>query len=413
MSSPSRRDESFDRLLRASLKDAVSLPTHVEAETLAAWADGGLSPDVRLLVETHVSSCRECQMMVAALVRATPEPARPRGWLSGWRLGWLAGTATAAAALTVWFAVSGDRGETPVAQTMARVDVAAPAPPPVMAPPQPPAPQRETMAAPQGSMAQAARQEAAARAVAAAPEALQAPKAVMPPSATEPRGVIGGIAPPPPLPAAPSDSRADASRSITFAPAPAPAPPAPVVVSAASGERSATVNAPATQRFTTPLLLVADVIFSSRQPAPAGPSVSAIPAGRGGGGGRGGGAAGGRAAVPVAGAPTLVVRWRISTTGALSRSTDTGATWESIPLAPGLEIAAGDAPSAPVCWLVGRRGLVLLTTNTGVRFTPLAFPETVDLVEVSATDGREATVEAVDGRLFTTSDAGASWRVDR
>jgi photosystem II stability/assembly factor-like uncharacterized protein len=61
-----------------------------------------------------------------------------------------------------------------------------------------------------------------------------------------------------------------------------------------------------------------------------------------------------------------------------------------------------------VCWLVGARGLVLLTTDA-VRWRRMAFPESVDLVAVQATDASHATVTAADGRRFSTSDGGATW----
>ena len=50
-----------------------SVPMHVDAETLAAWADGGLTPDAAREVETHLSSCAPCQAMAAAFARAAPE----------------------------------------------------------------------------------------------------------------------------------------------------------------------------------------------------------------------------------------------------------------------------------------------------------------------------------------------------
>jgi hypothetical protein len=40
----------------------------------------------------------------------------------------------------------------------------------------------------------------------------------------------------------------------------------------------------------------------------------------------------------------------------------------------------------------------------------VAFPAETDLVSVSATNDRTATVVSADGRTFITSDGGQSWR---
>jgi photosystem II stability/assembly factor-like uncharacterized protein len=61
-----------------------------------------------------------------------------------------------------------------------------------------------------------------------------------------------------------------------------------------------------------------------------------------------------------------------------------------------------------VCWLVGRAGTVLLSTD-GATWQLRTFPEGIDLVAVRATDAKTATVTASDGRLFSTTDGGATW----
>jgi photosystem II stability/assembly factor-like uncharacterized protein len=62
-----------------------------------------------------------------------------------------------------------------------------------------------------------------------------------------------------------------------------------------------------------------------------------------------------------------------------------------------------------VCWIVGRSGVVLLTTD-GFTWRRVPFPLTGDLRAVSATDGQTASVTTADGRVLTTTDGGASWR---
>jgi photosystem II stability/assembly factor-like uncharacterized protein len=71
-------------------------------------------------------------------------------------------------------------------------------------------------------------------------------------------------------------------------------------------------------------------------------------------------------------------------------------------------LTIGAAPSSSVCWIVGRRGAVFLTTD-GTRFRRLPFPETIDLVSVAATGDRIATITSADGRSWQTTDQGATW----
>ena len=110
MSGDTERDQSVDRVLRRtrasrSASDAGISDDCLDAETLAAWADGELPSNERAAAEQHAADCARCQAMLAALVRTTPEtaPARPRWRLSG--LGWLVPLAATAAAVGIWIAV--------------------------------------------------------------------------------------------------------------------------------------------------------------------------------------------------------------------------------------------------------------------------------------------------------------------
>ncbi|MEQ1912257.1 MAG: hypothetical protein ABMA15_25780, partial [Vicinamibacterales bacterium] len=58
--------------------------------------------------------------------------------------------------------------------------------------------------------------------------------------------------------------------------------------------------------------------------------------------------------------------------------------------------------------LVGGGGLVLLTTD-GASWNRSPLPAAVDLVSVVATDARTASVTAIDGRQFHTTDGGRTW----
>jgi photosystem II stability/assembly factor-like uncharacterized protein len=91
----------------------------------------------------------------------------------------------------------------------------------------------------------------------------------------------------------------------------------------------------------------------------------------------------------------------------VERSTN-GTQWETASLsAPGV-LTTGVSPAPSIAWIVGRSGAVYVTTD-GLRFVRVTFPESIDLVSVTATDARHATVMAADGRSFRTEDGGVTW----
>jgi hypothetical protein len=150
--------------------------------------------------------------------------------------------------------------------------------------------------------------------------------------------------------------------------------------------------------------------------------------GGGAGGGRGGGG-GGINAIEIR-SPDPTYRWRILPATGMQRSTDGGTTWASVdPLTSATRANAGAAPptsanrgnsgattvltggsspSRDVCWLVGRAGVVLLSTN-GATWQRRPFPETTDLTSVRASSATNAVVMTADGRQFLTIDGGATW----
>jgi photosystem II stability/assembly factor-like uncharacterized protein len=101
-------------------------------------------------------------------------------------------------------------------------------------------------------------------------------------------------------------------------------------------------------------------------------------------------------------------RWRILPRGAVQRSADGGATWETQNTGVSEALSAGVSPSPSVCWLVGPGGIVLLSTD-GRSWKRVAFPEAVRLVAVRATDDLTARVTTADGREFVTEDGGRTW----
>ncbi|HXW82865.1 MAG TPA: hypothetical protein VEJ86_00530 [Candidatus Binataceae bacterium] len=73
------------------------------------------------------------------------------------------------------------------------------------------------------------------------------------------------------------------------------------------------------------------------------------------------------------------------------------------------DLLAGSAPSPRVCWVVGRHGTVLLTTDAS-NWRLLTAPTSADLVRVDSTAAATATVTAADGARWSTHDAGVTWQ---
>jgi hypothetical protein len=138
------RDGSVERLLQRSLAHGAARASDAsnasnasnecpDAETLAAWVDGGLDKRAMTLVEAHASECARCQALLAAVGQTAPDPTLPAwqgAWLRGWGLRWLVPlAATAAAAVIIWIVVpNGDRPGLPE-QARVELPTAAPIPP--------------------------------------------------------------------------------------------------------------------------------------------------------------------------------------------------------------------------------------------------------------------------------------------
>ena len=64
------RDASVERLLHQALRDdARPVGVCPDADTLAAWSEGGLSGQSLAAAEAHAASCVRCQAVLAAMVR--------------------------------------------------------------------------------------------------------------------------------------------------------------------------------------------------------------------------------------------------------------------------------------------------------------------------------------------------------
>jgi hypothetical protein len=355
------RPDSRDRALEGELRRHRVPPPRpsaecLDTETLAAWADGGLSGNAHARAEVHMASCARCQSILATIVtsdaalEAAPDDTRTAAW---WRidLRWLVPLAGAATAVLLW-AVAPDRG----GQQQARLDDRRPqvieqapaAPPPLAAPSESPA-QEAVAAAPNAS------EEKLARAGPASPPVAQRKRLD---TRESPEGAREGQEGK--RNAADLMAKKEAQSELNRAEEDRPAAAAP---------------APVTQVF--------GAAAESRQSPAGGAPIDLMSA-------------------------TAAVRWRIANPGIVERSLDGGASWEPLDTGVRSILTAGSCPSVSVCWVVGRGGAVLLTTDgrTWQRVSP---PAPADLVAVDATDGTAAVVRSAQGQAFKTSDAGATW----
>jgi hypothetical protein len=108
--------------------------------------------------------------------------------------------------------------------------------------------------------------------------------------------------------------------------------------------------------------------------------------------------------------PDPKILWMIRSAGEVERSEDGGTTWKPEYLETRALIVAGSAPTVKICWLVGASGTILRTTD-GARWKVISPPDATDFTRVEATDALTATVTAIDGRKFSTSDGGKNWSI--
>jgi photosystem II stability/assembly factor-like uncharacterized protein len=66
------------------------------------------------------------------------------------------------------------------------------------------------------------------------------------------------------------------------------------------------------------------------------------------------------------------------------------------------------APTSTVCWAVGRKGVILLTTD-GVHWERVTSPTTSDVIGISAASKDVATIFTAGGGNYSTFDGGSNW----
>lgn len=111
-------------------------------------------------------------------------------------------------------------------------------------------------------------------------------------------------------------------------------------------------------------------------------------------------------------APQGKVRWRLPSEGRIERSSDGGITWLPQHSGVNVELLTGSAPSKVVCWIVGRGGTILKTTDGGGHWSQVAWPNAGEISGIQATDAMHAIVyegtAAIPAR-FATNDGGVTW----
>jgi hypothetical protein len=333
------RDTEFDALLRRALASGTSgraAPTSacLDAETLAAWAEGRLSGRAWQMAESHAADCPRCQSLLGAMARAEPGLSQgaahsaPRLWLK-----WAMPLAAAAAVLlVVWINRPGPI-DVPSSESA-----------------------RRAQDLPDSKAAASTDAKAATQLAARLDEA----------------------------PAQPSEQRQADRQRAKEAPTAAASPKLETDRLNLSKNLAAPPSAPAAAAPAAPTAAKKDVDRFERAAALRDTKRGAII-----------NSADGKTAWRVRGAT-------------VEHSTDAGATWRAAPTGMDLDLTGGSAPAATVCWLIGPRGVVLLSID-GVTWRRLPFPDVTDLSAIQATDARNATVTTADGRTFATTDGGATW----
>jgi photosystem II stability/assembly factor-like uncharacterized protein len=108
--------------------------------------------------------------------------------------------------------------------------------------------------------------------------------------------------------------------------------------------------------------------------------------------------------------PDSSVKYRLAGGGFVERTTDGGATWNGQQVSQNARLIAGSAPSAKVCWIVGRDAAIALTKN-GTEWERVDPPVQADFVAIAAKNDNTATVTAVDGKKYFTTDRGKKWKL--
>jgi hypothetical protein len=369
-----------------------------EPELVAAYMDGGLSGDEVERCERHLAACASCRRMLAEMARgaevlsgtrASSVVERKRMW--SWR--WLVPAAATVAAAALWVVLRPaplpSRSAPVETGQMARADEigarskrASPAPRDREIPSQVEAKAAAPAGAPKGQSTRGAESGSVAPA-----ESRRAEKAPAPaPTLAAEQPVPPAQVPPAAAPAketlaehmAKAEAQKEAPKDVAQAKPVQPSAERAGVAGAVAADRMAATPTPVNEPEATKQL--ARVARASVETAPV-----------------------------VIRTPDPLTLWRLGPAGSIQRSTDGGHTWK--PQASGITLTmlAGSAPTPLVCWAVGQKGAILRTID-GSTWEVVAAPTSLDLVAVVARGGSSATITALDGQTWVTTDGARTWQ---
>lgn len=404
-----RPDKPGTEMLRQSLAhERATAGECPDSEILAAYFERSLNAEETARCELHLSGCAHCRDELALVERASrgtavagegTQAAGRRAWLWDWR--WLAPVAAALIVAGIWIV---QRPSNSNRESQPLVAMSQPSEPPTKEAPaasRTPAQASPPATAPKSEMAQN-------RALNKTQNTIS--REMIQPSANEKHQLT-------PLGARrdadsnlqaksagtrQSDSEEPAARTqteskkTTDALQTAPASPAAAPPPAAAANAGGIVQAETDVR--------AQALKSKQQmAAPAKPNLYAQKDAR-----AAAAASGIGAVARVVRTPDPKVLWQIPEQGVL-KSEDGAATWRqaNLPVA-NAHVVSIAAPSAQVCWLVGRDSLILLTTD-GTHWQTIAPPARADFVQVVAEGASSATVATAEGLRFQTTDTGKHW----
>ncbi len=410
-------DKPAAELLRRSLASAAGATDDCpDPEILAAYSEHSLDADESARYELHFSQCARCREQLATMVlAAAPAPVSraPRAsWI--WTWGWLGLAPVTAALLIAAIFIARRPSLNHPAESAAHplLALSQPSPQPMASAASQPATEPRAPA-PNASVAGVARLRAAPNSSSeqsyfAPPPpspkpavSQEAANAHVPPGAAD--KALSGGAPPAAQPPASrlryGVGNANGNGVANGAPATAAQPP----IETAAAPTVAN-DGPVSQGLADSTVSQQDVVQSKQQVSqlpvtnrPFSQNNSAMLE-----------TAEDRKAQTIVRSPDPQVLWRISSGRFVERSADAGATWHAQWTNANAHVIAGAATSVETCWLVGRGGIILLTTN-GKKWKTVSPPADVDFVNVAATGASSATVTTSEGRQFTTSDSGKHW----
>ena len=102
------------------------------------------------------------------------------------------------------------------------------------------------------------------------------------------------------------------------------------------------------------------------------------------------------------------VYWSLQNTGTVYRSTDRKS-WTPESTGIAADLLAGMAPSDTVCWAVGRKGTIMLTSD-GIHWERVNSPTTSDVTGIAAASKDVATIFTSTGASYSTFDGGSNWQ---